>query len=177
MAEIIVVGLFQDRFAAQRAGERLVSALGTDPEKVALHGPGEDGAVPLSRISLPWEDHAFFREGMRRNRVVLSAVVDDTEGNRVAEMLEESGAMDLDQHEAALRQEGWAPPAAPTGYTGHDEDIGFATYGSDAVIRPIPKRHMDDTPAGLLGRWEQAAVARLPPARHRCTRHYGPLRS
>lgn len=175
MAEIIVVGLFQDRFAARRAGERLVAALGMDPEKLALHGPGEEGAVPLASLALPWDDHAFFSEGVRRNHVALSAIVDGSLGERAAEMLEESGAMDLDQHESTLRREGWAPPAAPTGYTGHDEDIGFATYGSDAVIRPIPKRHLDDTPAGLLGRWEQAAVARHPAARHRSARHYVPL--
>lgn len=175
MAEIIVIGLFQDRFAAQRAGDRLARVLGIDAERIALHGPGEEGAMPLSRLALPWEDHVFFAEGMRRNRVVLSASVDDTQGNRAAEMLEECGAMDLDQHETALRGEGWTPPDAPTGYTGHDEDIGFATYGSDAVIRPIPKRHIDDTPAGLLGRWEQAAVARHPATRHRHARHYVPL--
>jgi hypothetical protein len=80
--------------------------------------------------------------------------------------------MDLAEQEDGLRQDGWTPPAAPSGFTGHDEDIGFATYGTDAVVGAIPKRHTDDTPAGLLGRWEQATMQRDPGGAMRCSRRY-----
>lgn len=175
MTEIVVVGLFRDRFTAAHAAERLTGMLGIDPTKISLHGPGEArGALPLGGLALPWHDHAFYAEGLRRDRVALAVVVEDVLGNRAAELLETSGAVDLDAQEEEFRRDGWAPPPAPSGFTGHDEDIGYATYGADAVIGPIPQRHVDDTPAGLLGRWEQAAMERDRTSDHRCSRRYIP---
>lgn len=177
MAEIVVVGLFHDRFAAAHAAEQLVAS-GVDPRQIALHGPGEsEGTVPLGRFGLPWGDHAFYAEGLRRNRVALTAVVDDADGNGAATLLETAGAMDLDAQEGEYRRNGWSPPQPPAGYTAHDEDIGFATYGTDAVLGPIPRHHTDDTPAGLLGRWEQAVMERDPADTARCARRYLPSRA
>lgn len=174
MAEIVVVGLFHDRFAAGHAAEQLASS-GVDPQRIALHGPGEsEGAVPFGRFGLPWDDHAFYAEGLRRNRVALTAVVEDVDGNRVADVLDAAGAMDLDAQEEEYRRDGWTPPQPPAGYTGHDEDIGFATYGTDAVLGPVPRHHTDDTPAGLLGRWEQAVMERDAANPARCARRYLP---
>ncbi len=176
MAEIVVVGLFQDRLAAAHAAERLAAA-GVDPRQIALHGPGgSEGPVSLGRFGLPWGDHAFYAEGLRRGRAALSVVVDDAEDSRVAAMLEAAGAVDLDAQEGEYRHDGWSPPQTPAGYTGHDEDIGFATYGTDAVLGPIPRHHTDDTPAGLLGRWEQAVMERDPNDTARCARRYRPSR-
>lgn len=176
MTEIVVVGLFNDRFAAAHAAERL-AATGTDPRQIALHGPGgTEGVVPLGRFGLPWDEHAFYAEGLRRDRVALTAVVEDAQGDQVAEILAQTGAIDLDAQEEEYRRDGWEPPQPPAGYTGHDEDIGFATYGTDAVLGAIPRHHTDDTPAGLLGRWEQAVMERDLTDTARCARRYRPRR-
>jgi hypothetical protein len=71
------------------------------------------------------------------------------------DVFEEYGATDLDARRADWRGADWA---RGTGGTGHDEDIGFATYGEDAVLGRIPKHHHDNTPAGLLGRLQMAVM-------------------
>jgi hypothetical protein len=172
MADVTIIALFDRPADAERAAQRLRGEVAAD---VAVHagepGAGDAGAGRLA--GLPAEDHAFCREGLRRGGVPVSVVASRATITRVVAILGECGAADLDAREADWRAEGWTGQATDTGYTGHDEDIGFATYGGDAVIRRIPRRHHDDMPAGLLGRLEMAAMEDAPetPARH--ARVYG----
>ena len=80
----------------------------------------------------------------------------------------------LDARTAEWRGAGWTQEPGQTGYTGHDEDIGFATYGGDAVMGHIPRHHHDNTPAGLLGRLEMASMRRDPDRSRARVRSYVP---
>ncbi len=156
----IVTGLFDNRGDAERVVEHLVQELGIDARAVVAHAasPGEavpppDGsgtaAAPFVRLGLPPADHAAFLEGLRRGGIVVSAQVEEAVLDRAMDAFEQNNAVDLDAREAEWRNAGWS-----SGYTGHDEDIGFATYGQDVVVGRIRRHHQDDMPAGALGRLE-----------------------
>ncbi|WP_146217080.1 hypothetical protein [Falsiroseomonas bella] len=173
MPQVTIVGLFDNRAEAERAAGRLRQEAGLGPEEVSVHAGGAGADAEAARLpDLPPEDRAFYREGLRRGAVVISALSDDGLVPRLVLILGECGAADLEAREADWRAEGWAGPGTETGFTDHDEDIGYATYGGDAVIRRIPRRHEDDTPAGLLGRFEMAAMRDLPPETTRRARCY-----
>jgi uncharacterized protein (TIGR02271 family) len=81
--------------------------------------PGVRGQVYDARnadrvgdLSLPEGDAAALREGVRRGGGVVHAEVPDGRFDEVADVLEASGAVDLDAHEATWREEGWAGSAA-----------------------------------------------------------------
>lgn len=173
----VVAGLFDSRGDVERTVEHLTQEFRVDPAAIEVHGAGgsQDTAehtgaerrnVWRSQISRFWPkaDQAVFEEGVRRNGIVVVAHVKEGIVDRVMDVFEDYGAVDLDARQADWRGAGWAP--SQSGGTGHDEDIGFATYGGDAVFRHIPKHHHDNTPAGLLGRLAMAAM-RPEPGRHR----------
>ena len=171
----IIAGLFDNRGDAERTVEHLVQGLGVDPAGVEVHGSGAAQAAPpprggggggggalhaLAALFLPQRDTAAYQEGIRRGGIVVVAHVTEVVADRAMDVFEEYGAADLDAREAEWRGAGWSGEPGQSGYTGHDEDIGFATYGGDAVIGHIPRHHHDNTPAGLLGRMEMAAMSR-----------------
>jgi hypothetical protein len=143
----------------------LIQGLGIDPAAVEVHGAGRDaGSAPLAATGrlMPAGDAATYVEGLRRGGAVVVARVGERLADRAMDLFEEYGAADLDAREAEWRGAGWAAEPGQTGYTGHDEDIGYATYGGDAVIGHVPRHHHDDSPAGILGRMEIAAMRRDP---------------
>lgn len=161
MADVMIVGLFDRRADADRAAERLRRELDPAAAGVAVHQAPADAALPdaLRLSALPAEERDLYREGLRRGGVPVSVAAEAVVLRRVVAILGECGAADLEAREAAWRSEGWTGGrGTESGFTGHDEDIGYATYGGDAVIGHIPRRHHDDTPAGLLGRLEMAAM-------------------
>jgi hypothetical protein len=173
----IIAGLFDNRGDAERTVEHLIQGLGIDPAEVEVHGAG--GAQPgalhvLVGRFLPGEDAATYQEGIRRGGAVVVVRVTEVMADRAMDVFEEYGATDLDARETEWRGAGWTGEPGQTGYTGHDEDIGFATYGGDAVIGHIPKHHHDDSPAGLLGRMEISAMRREPGRTRAKVRSYVP---
>jgi uncharacterized protein (TIGR02271 family) len=64
-------------------------------------------AARLDDLSLPEGDASFVREGFRRGGGIVHAEVPDGHFDEVANVLEASGAVDLDTREAEWRKEGW----------------------------------------------------------------------
>ncbi len=178
MTELTIIGLFDNRMDAERAAERLRRELDPAPAGVTVHAaePAHESQDSLHFPALPAADHALYLEGLRRGGVPVSVAVTEVVVARAVAILGECGAADLEAREADWRAEGWTGEGGDTGYTGHDEDIGFATYGGDAVIRRIPRHHHDDTPAGLLGRLEMSAMEGIPDASARHARAYAARR-
>ncbi|HEY8613784.1 MAG TPA: YsnF/AvaK domain-containing protein [Roseomonas sp.] len=94
----------------------------------------------LNALSLPQDDLATLQEGFRQGGAAVYAEVPDGNFDAVAGALEASGAVDLDEREAAWRAGGWAgsptagtgqasaAPASATGAgTGNVEHLGAAT--------------------------------------------------
>lgn len=161
----ITAGLFHSQGDAERAADRLVHGLGIGAREVEVHAAqaGEGAATrawrreplrSLISLSLPSGDHRVYAEAVRRGGILVTARVEEDQLDRAMTAPEERGAVDLGALEAEWRRAGW------TGYTGHDEDVGFATYGQDAMIGHIPRGHYGDAPAGAPGRAELAAPRR-----------------
>jgi uncharacterized protein (TIGR02271 family) len=66
----------------------------------------------LGDMFLPDEDRYAYAEGMSRGGVTLSVTADEGQIERLSEIAERYGAVDMDEREATWRSEGW------TGYTG-----------------------------------------------------------
>ncbi|WP_431268512.1 hypothetical protein [Dankookia sp. P2] len=110
-----ITAYFDDVQTAERAAHDL-----------ARHVPGVRGEVfharsdntRLSSLSLPTEDTEVLTEGFRRGGGVVHAEVPDGRFEEVAQALEASGAVDLDEREAAWRKEGWSGATTPVATTG-----------------------------------------------------------
>lgn len=173
----ILIGLFDSRRDAERAVADLVRTAGAGGDAVEVFSAQTEAwpaatvspVAALARLPLPEADSDLFREGVRRGSLVVAAQVADNQAEYALAVFEAAGAADLDVREATWQAErpGGRPgreqdAGSAGGYTGHDEDIGFATFGGDAVLGHIPRRHHDDTPAGLTGRFEMASMQRDP---------------
>ncbi len=62
-----------------------------------------------------YEDRDTYAEGVRRGGTLLTAHVDDAHIDRVVSLLEQHGAVDLDEREETWRSEGWTGGATQTG--------------------------------------------------------------
>jgi uncharacterized protein (TIGR02271 family) len=81
----------------------------------------------LGDMFLPDEDRYAYAEGMSRGGVVLSVTADEGQIDRVSEIAERHGAVDMDERETTWRREGW------TGYTG-DTAAGATATGTSSAI-------------------------------------------
>ena len=66
----------------------------------------------LDGLNMPEEDRYAFAEGMSRGGIAVLVMADEADFNRISDLLDRYGALDLDAREAEWRQSGW------TGYTG-----------------------------------------------------------
>ena len=68
----------------------------------------------LKELFMPEEDRYSYAEGLRRGGYLLTVRTDTANYDRVVEILDRDGAVNLDERESSWRNEGW------TGYTGRD---------------------------------------------------------
>jgi uncharacterized protein (TIGR02271 family) len=80
-------------------------------------------------LFLPAEDRYAYAEGLRRGGVLVSVRTEESDYERVLEILDRDGAVDLDKQEASWREEGW------TGYPG--EGAAASTAASVASQRDV----------------------------------------
>ena len=124
---------FETRAAADAAVSDLVAA-GFPREQISVAGTGASGATgttdnrsfweELKDLFLPAEDRYAYAEGLRRGGFVVSVRTEETEYERVLEILDREGAVDLDKKEASWRGEGW------TGYPGEAAAAASAPAGT-----------------------------------------------
>jgi hypothetical protein len=129
---------FETRAAADAAVNDLVSS-GLPREHISVAGTSASGGTEtpdnrsfweeLKDLFLPAEDRYAYAEGLRRGGVVVSVRTEESDYERVLEMLDRDGAVDLDKQEASWREEGW------TGYPG--EGAAASTAASVASQRDL----------------------------------------
>src|SRR3954451_6103200 len=134
MAERILTAMYDTRSAAEAARDRLV-ALGIPSDGITIRGTGagttattaptadEDKGflASLADLFAPEEDRHNYAEGLRRGGYLLSAQVPDGLEDRAIDLLEGSGAVDVDERTESWRQGGWtghqAGATGPAGVT------------------------------------------------------------
>src|SRR4051812_27255487 len=143
MAERILTAMYDTRSAAEVARDRLV-ALGIPSDGITIRGTGagttattaptadEDKGflASLADLFAPEEDQYTYAEGLRRGGYLLSARVPDGMADRASDVLEQSGAVGIDERAESWRQSGW------TGYqAGATGSSGSATAGMTSAAR------------------------------------------
>lgn len=128
-----ITAYFDDRSDAQLAADRLADA-GISRAQATIHDSsmtdqtttaGDDKGfwASLADFFMPNEDRYAYSEGIRRGGSVLTVRAEDGEFNRVSDILEQAGAVDMDGREAEWRSQGWS------GYDG--SALGGTTAGPD----------------------------------------------
>jgi hypothetical protein len=78
-------------------------------------GVGLVGA--LNGVGVPPEEAAYYSEGVRRGGTLLAVRVPDDQANRVAQILSNDGAVNIDERAEQYRREGFAPAATTAAAT------------------------------------------------------------
>ena len=103
-----ITAFFDTLAEAERAAHDLATRVGgVRGEVYDARRSGE-----LSRLSIAGEDMATYHEGVRRGGAVFHAQVPDHLFEEAADVLENHGAVDIGEREAAWRREGWTGAAA-----------------------------------------------------------------
>jgi len=164
--ETTVSALFDSRAEADRAIERLRSG-GVPDGSIQLTAGTEEPALTqgrteergffeaLSDFFFPDDDRQVYAEGLTRGGYLVTVTgLGQPEYDAALDILDDEGAVDIDEREAAWRAEGWrgdqgslatdeAPPAV--GYqaaqTGFDADVaGERTLGDGETISVVEER-------------------------------------
>ena len=134
-----LTALFDTKDAADRAVRDLEEA-GIPREHITQHGGASTTSATTSSASddgrgfwdslkdffMPEEDRYAYAEGVKRGGYLVAVRCDEANYNRVMDILDTEGAVDLDEREANWRSEGW------TGYqaTGATAAVGAAGFGA-----------------------------------------------
>src|SRR4051812_28447350 len=146
MADRTLTAMYDDRSAAEAARDQLV-ALGVPSGDVTIRGTdaATTAATPaagegkgfldsLADLFAPEEDRHTYAEGLRRGGHLLSARVPDGLEDRAIDLLEGSGAVDVDERTEGWRQGGWtghqAGAAGSAATAGVASTARTAGYGS-----------------------------------------------
>lgn len=155
-----ITAMFDSRAEAERATEALVSGAGISRSAVRIDansgsasttgsasGTESKGLMAsIADLFVPDADRHTYAEGMRRGGVLLSVRAEEAQVDRVAGVLESSGAVDLDTREAEWRQSGWTGHAGATATgvaatpTGTTATTGTATGREEAI--PIAEERL-----------------------------------
>jgi uncharacterized protein (TIGR02271 family) len=155
--------MFDSRAEAERAVEDLVSAVGLDRSAIGMEAGSAAATTPapqeksffasLKDFFVPDEDRHTYAEGLRRGSVLVTAQVDEARLNRAMGVLEQHGAVDLDEREAAWRQSGWTSPTVAAGMAGGGTGValGAVSDGERTGIAATPVSTSDGASGNLPG--------------------------
>lgn len=118
MNTTILTALYDTRAEAERAAARLTGEAGVAPPDVSViaretgatgsAAPSDTGFLAaLKSIFVTDKDREGYSEAVRRGGFLLTARVDQAGADRVMDILEEHGAVDLDERQRAWQAEGW----------------------------------------------------------------------
>jgi len=123
-----VTAFFEDRSAADNAVARLISAGvsrndvrlvqgqqpgGSSGASMASTSSGQGGFMDaLKDLFMPDEDRYTYAEGLRRGGYLVTVTSSTADYDRILDILDDEGTIDIGERESSWRSEGWA------GYTG-----------------------------------------------------------
>ena len=152
-----VTAMYKTVAEAEKAGQMLASQLRLDASAIRVSpgagvtDAGYDKSSPYAEkgffasikdLFLPEADRYAYAEGMRRGNVLLNATVDESQVTQASQVLEHSGALDLDAQEASWKQSGWTgyDAAAHTGVRSAAPAVTAAATGTDNTIKVLEER-------------------------------------
>jgi uncharacterized protein (TIGR02271 family) len=119
-----VTCLYQDQEKAAAIVDRLELA-GVARGGIDVYPNYSDDLIDdLEDAGVPRSDAHAYAEGVRRGGVLVSVGCDDDDVDRVTDILDDEGVLDLDEQQTSWRSEGWQ---------GHDVSASGVTAGPDAA--------------------------------------------
>ena len=148
---------FYDSVADAEVAASILTEGGIDRSSIQIVNDTARGAAPtairdddgggffsaLRDLFVPDEDRYTYREGLRRGGALLTVRVADEQSDRAIELLDRTGAVDLDTRESEWRAEGWRgyepgaadSTAATSDLSGRTVSAGSgATAGTSAAM-------------------------------------------
>lgn len=136
-----IAAFFDTRAAADKAVADLTAA-GIPKQHITVTGTGTATGVPsvegdrgfwdsLKDMFLPEEDRSVYAEGLRRGGFMIAVRSEEATYNRVLDILDQDGAVDLEQREASWRSEGWTGGTTDALAT---RSTGVASTASQATL-------------------------------------------
>ncbi len=131
-----VTAFFDTRDAADHARDDLVAA-GVPPTSVRVAGDASASAEPphphgfwesLKDFFVPDEDRHMYAEGLRRGGFAVAVETDSAAYDRVLEILDRDGAVDMEERSADWRGEGWSGLSDPAALG--EREMAYAPSGS-----------------------------------------------
>lgn len=112
-----ITAFFDTRASADKAVADLAAA-GIPKQHITVTGSGTTAGATsvegdkgfwdsLKDLFLPDEDRSVYAEGLRRGGFMVAVRSEEATYNRVLDILDQDGAVDLQQREASWRSEGW----------------------------------------------------------------------
>jgi uncharacterized protein (TIGR02271 family) len=168
MTTMTLTALYDTRSEADQAVERLTREVGISRSNVAVMAQeptafggsatagGTEGTgflASLKELFMPEDDRHAYSEAIRRGGFLLTATVEEGSAERAMDILEEHGAVDLDDRREAWRAEGW---------TGHQGPMGAQTLADGTVAATTSAATATaTTPAGAraAGAGEEETIA------------------
>ncbi len=109
--------------------ETALDDLGATGGYAGATGPKKTGFwASLEEMFGGSDDHGTYTEGLRRGGTMLTAHVDDANTDKAITLLEQHGAVDLEEREATWRSEGWSGSTGAAMATS-----GVARVGAEAL--------------------------------------------
>ncbi len=138
MAKHSITAVFDTRSHAEQAVAQLTSS-GVPSSDITLLPDSADATSStmasdekgkgfwgsLEQLFGGTEDHATYAESIRRGGIMVSVRAEDSEMDRIIDILEQHGSVDLDEREATWRSEGWTGSSATTDRSG----LGIGSAG------------------------------------------------
>ena len=150
MTDQTLTAMYDTRDEADEAQRQLVG-LGIPSDEISIHG-GETGTAAetaeeepgfWASLFMPDADRQMYAEGVQRGGYLLTVQVQEDLQEAALDVLEGSGAVDLDAQAATWRQDGWqASGAGDPAVVGAVSGAAAATTGmaeTDAAYRPEPR--------------------------------------
>ncbi|MEO5773082.1 MAG: hypothetical protein ABIQ32_03055 [Sphingomicrobium sp.] len=116
-----ITAMYDSRSEAETARERLLSTGNISNVDIHQESGSESATTGESsetgehrnwfeKLFLPDDDRETYGEGLRRGHFLLTAQVDNEEdADRICDLLEETGAVDVEERSQSWRNEGWQP--------------------------------------------------------------------
>jgi len=114
----------------------------------------------LRDLFLPDEDRHTYAEGLRRGGFLLSVSATDAEYERVLDILDDEGTIDIDERADTWRAEGWSGSATSDALSGATANLTTGS-GAGATARPASSAVRSTSPASTSSAFEGSGSAGL----------------
>ena len=135
----------------------MVAGGSTTGAVTATTAPQHEGFLQsLKELFMPEADQYSYAEGLRRGGYLVSIKTDEANYNKVLDILDRDGAVDMDERESTWRSEGW------TGYQAGAVPMAAAGLAStETAVRAAPMT-TSSQPIGAKGSLTEASDEMIP---------------